>query len=275
MTSRTKKAVLDVTTVKKRDNMLPRSNLTTAGATTTYQVGPAILAGNTSATTTDNHPTALLWCATARDLTNNAGNANLRVNEAARTSSTPYMVGLRDDIEIQTSSGLPWQWRRICFTYKGTLPGSGVTTTFKPYEETSIGYTRLLNPVGGNRNGGPAYDLYFTIFAGQNTSDWFDPMVAKLDRTRISVKYDKTRTIAAGNESGMIRKYHHYHPMNHTLAYDDDESGENMSTSYLSVDSKIGMGDYYVLDLVRSRYGAATSDLMTFGPSTTLYWHEK
>jgi len=242
---------------------------------TTYGFNAAIIGAHAASDVSINHPKVMLWNATARDLTDNAGNANLRVNETARTSTTPYMVGLREIIEIQGPNGLPWQWRRICFTYKGQLPGAAATTTFRTFSETSSGFTRVVNQVSGDRNSGAVYDLFFVLFAGQNATDWNDPMVAKTDQTRITVKYDRTRTIQTSNESGFIRKYKHYHPMNQTLAYDDDESGEKMTTNFTSVDSKVGMGDYYVLDMIRSRYGADGGNSIVFNPSATLYWHEK
>lgn len=247
----------------------------TAAPTSTFLLQAAIVGGNTSTDVTVNHPKVMLWQPTALDLTNSAGYVQSRAVESARTSTTPFMVGLREVVEIQSGNGLPWQWRRICFTFKGTLPGSTSTATFKPYQETSSGMVRVVNTVSGDRNSGATYDLFRCIFAGQNASDWNDPMVAKLDQTRISVKYDKIRNLATGNEQGFIRKYRHFHAMGQTLAYDDDENGENMDTSYMSVDSKVGMGDYYVLDLVRSRFGAGTTDALVFNPSATLYWHEK
>lgn len=269
----TKKRILDITTVKKRDNMQSMSNATAPGVGA-FTNGPAFIPANTSNDLLVNTPVVMLWNATARDLTNNAGVLNPRSIETARTSTTPYMVGLREVVEVQTTTGLPWQWRRICFTYKGPLPGSASTSAYTPYREDSDGWKRICSSPAGDRNSGAQYDLFFTIFAGQNASDWNDPMVAKLDRTRITVKHDSIRTIAAGNESGMIRKYKFWHPMKHTLAYDDDESGQSMVTNATSVDSKVGMGDYYVLDLIRSRYNA-TAQSLVFNPSSTLYWHEK
>lgn len=253
------------------------TNMTVANGVpgTTYGFSAALIGAHAASDPSINHPKALLWCATARDLTDLSSVVNTRANEAARTSTTPFMVGLREVVEIQSANGLPWQWRRICFTFKGTLPGSASTTTFKSFVETSSGYGRVVNQVAGDRNSGATYDLFATVFAGQNASDWNDPMVAKLDQTRISVKYDKTRSLQTGNESGFIRKYRHFHPMGHTLAYDDDENGAGMTTSYNSVDSKVGMGDYYVLDLFRSRFGADGGNSLIFNPSATLYWHEK
>lgn len=63
--------------------------------------------------------------------------------------------------------------------------------------------------------------------------------------------------------------------MNKNLVYDDDESGEQEQGAYTSVDSKAGMGDYYVLDLVQSGTGGSTSDLFLITANSTLYWHEK
>lgn len=273
----TKKKILNVTTVKKRDNMQSYTNMLVANGVpgSTYSFQAALIGAHAATDVNINHPKAILWNATARDLTDFASVVNTRANEAARTASVPYMVGLREVVEIQSPNGLPWQWRRICFTYKGGLPGAVATSTFRTYTETSSGYGRVVNQVPGDRNSGATYDLYNTIFAGQNASDWNDPMVAKLDQTRISVKYDKTRKLETGNEAGFIRSFRHFHSMGHNLAYDDDENGAGMTTTYTSVDSKVGMGDYYILDLFRSRFGADGGNAIIFNPSATLYWHEK
>lgn len=271
-----RKAVLNASSVKKRDTMIATTNATASGPSTTYTNSPAIVTANNSSDTNNNHPVVFLWCATARDLTDLSGNAYAREVQSARTSTTPYMKGLSEKIEIQTTTGVPWQWRRICFTYKGPLPGSSQTTTFSLYRESNTGYGRMLNSPSGNRNQGAQYDLFYLLFRGQNSTDWMDPMTAKVDPTRVSLKYDKTVTIAAGNESGTIRKYNRYHAMEKTLVYDDDESGATMASNFLSTSGNQGMGDYYIVDLFRSRYGAnITTDFLVFGANATLYWHEK
>lgn len=63
--------------------------------------------------------------------------------------------------------------------------------------------------------------------------------------------------------------------MNKNLVYNDDEAGTSESTGYYSVDSKAGMGDYYVLDLMSGGQGATASDLLRLDLSSSLYWHEK
>lgn len=275
LSRRTRKAVLDTTSFKKRDTMIPVTNLTAAGPSNTYTNSPAIILSNQSSDTSVNHPTVLLWAATARDLTDSNSVANVRQAVSQRTATSCYMRGLGEAIEIQTNSGCPWQWRRICFTYKGALPGATAGTQFGVVRESNTGFGRVLNSVPGNRNAGQTYDLFYLIFRGQNASDWMDPMTAPTDPTRITVKYDKTVSVQAPNEDGCIRKYKRFHPMNTSLVYDDDESGQNMATTYYSTQGKAGMGDYYVVDLIRSRFAATASDQMLFGATATLYWHEK
>lgn len=263
-----------MTSVKKRDNMLTYTNSTVAsqsGSTTYDATVPAIITGGQG----NNGVAAFLWCATARDNTTSSANVKgTTFDTAARTSSTPYMVGLKEAIEIQNATGTPWQWRRICFTFKGPL-GLTINTGFAIATETSNGYVRVVNQVSGDSGGGQQYILFEKIFRGQNTADWNDPMTAKLDNNRITVKYDKTCSLASGNEDGFIRKYNRWHPMRKTLVFDDDELGGGMNARQLSTEGKAGMGDYYVLDLFRARLGATTSDQLSFRPEATLYWHEK
>nr|QCX29494.1 capsid protein [Plant associated genomovirus 13] len=273
-----KKRILNISSTKKRDNMLPYTNLTNAAPDggTTYVNAPAILTARTTGDPNVNSPQCLLWCATARDLTRlDNTTLNNRIMESARTATTCYMVGLKERIDIQVSSGLPWQWRRICFTIKATLPGSEESTSFYNHKETSAGYMRVVNSVQGDRNSGQMYSLFENLFAGQNASDWLDPMVAKTDQMRCTIKYDKTVTIASGNERGMVRAYNRWHPMKKNLVYNDDERGETITNADYSTSAKAGMGDYYVCDLFRNRIAGSTTDQLIFSPSATLYWHER
>lgn len=224
--------------------------------------------------------TILPWIATARDnsLVQGGSNAGTVFDDACRTSSTCYMRGLKENIEIQTSSGVPWQWRRICFTYKDAQEalGTGAGGISGLYE-SSNGFGRLAyNATSGSTADNLAVsNLRGLIFKGQLNNDWLDYFTAPLDNSRISVKMDKTRTIASGNTNGVLRKYQMWLPMNQNLVYDDDEVGQNKTPSYYSVGGKPGMGDYYVVDLFQPGKGASSSDLLSFSPQATLYWHER
>lgn len=238
---------------------------------TTYNNSAAVITGGLADTTA----ATFLWCSTARDNTTALnGSAGTKFSLAARTASACYMVGLSEKIEIQCNTGMPWQWRRICFTSKG---GSLVpqTTSFTSASETSGGYARMMNQIAGNPALNPQYLLYTIIMKGQVGTDWVDPITAPTDNSRVTIKYDKTITLSSGNEDGFIRTYKRWHPMGKTLVYDDDELGGGTNPGIYSVDGKAGMGDYYVVDIFRARQGSTASDQLSVRPQATLYWHEK
>lgn len=237
---------------------------------------PAVLRGNFSGPATgdnllDRTPYAFLWCATARGMTNSAASVG------GRTVLDPFMVGLRETIEIQVTSGVPWQWRRICFRTKRDMTAAlGNTANTGYYTPTSDGSARrTVSNLTGNRNTGEQYALYELLFQGQNDTDWVDPMVAKVDTTRMSIVSDTIKTLSSGNEAGIIRKFKRWYPMRKTLVYNGDESGSGVLSADFSTKDAPGMGDFYVVDLFRARYGAPASAVLTFSPQATLYWHEK
>jgi len=261
-----KKTILNVSSRKKRDVMAYYTNVKLENPQSpTYQNGPALLAGG------NTDPYAFIWCATARDNDVTTGNAGNIFDMATRTATTCFMRGLSEKIELQVTDGLPWQWRRICFTAKGLQLVLTESDTFKLSLETGNGYQRVVNEmIGDNLTGVESY-----IFKGKKSVDWYDQLVAPLDNGRVTVKYDKTITIASGNEQGCIRKYNRWMPMNHNLVYDDDEDGGGVDADHYSVQGKAGMGDYYIVDYFRPRAGSNTENHLSFSPQATLYWHEK
>lgn len=273
----TKKRILNITAQKKRDTMMCWTNSTSATQTgsSTFSSNAAIVIGGTA----DTNVSAFVWCATQRDNSiNSSGQLGTKFAQATRTSSSPYMVGLSEKLEIQCNTGMPWQWRRICFTMKGNplVPNSNTTGAFFANAvETTNGYMRVMNQVNGNPALNPMYGLLVPLFKGQVNSDWVDPMTAPTDNSRLTIKYDKTITLSSGNEDGFIRTYKRWHPMRKTLVYDDDESGGGETAASLSVEGKAGMGDYYVVDFFRARQGSAATDQLSIRPEATLYWHEK
>lgn len=223
-----------------------------------------------SATLTGGNPYVFLWVPTARDLSNSTGGANILINDSERTASSCYMRGLKERIRITTTDGMPWIWRRVCFTYRGNTISSLASSTNPTFAETAPGgFRRLITNWSGIN---PLQEL---MFKGRFNTDWVDPLTAPLDNTRIKVMYDKTINIAAGNEEGCVRVFNRWHAMNKTLLYDDEENGDGKLGSFYSVNNRQGMGDYYVVDFIYSRLGATTSSQMAFSPEATLYWHEK
>lgn len=249
--------------------MLGFSNTDPVGVSRTLAAGPLVVTGATGSVT--------LWNATARDLYT-AGNLNTIVDVAARTSTTCYMVGLSERLRIQTSSGLPWFWRRICFTIKGIFPpnsSSSPTNPEKYYTDSTIGISRTWLNLNINNSAGALGSIQNILFKGAQGKDWDDYLTAIVDNTRVTLKYDKTVTFKSGNANGTVSEKKLWHPMRSNLVYDDDENGDSELTSYVSTDAKAGMGDYLVLDLILPGRGGTASDLMEIKSTTSLYWHEK
>lgn len=266
-----KKRILNITSTKKRNGMLSWSNTASTGASATVAVNPAYVNGVGSG--------FFLWNATAQDLTHSGGADNTIAQTAARTSTSCFMRGLGEHIRIQTSSGLPWFWRRICFTSKGGIsPASTAdspTQTPRTYQDTTTGMVRLFFNVDVNNMPNTKNNLDGVIFKGAKGVDWNDFIVAPVDPARITVKYDRTRLLKSGNANGTIHEAKLWHPMNKNLVYDDDESGDLEASSYVSTQSKAGMGDFYVLDIISPGTGGTTSDALLMQSNATLYWHEK
>lgn len=238
---------------------------------------------NTGASAANSRTTGVIWCPTARDFTAaSAGPRGSIQDIATRTSTICYMRGISERIEVQTSSGAPWQWRRICFKYRGQLFGNSGTPSqsgnYATHIETSNGFQRLVLGFTDASTSSNLVENSLTslIFRGTpGTGDWFDYMTAPLDPTRIDVAYDKFTTISSGNTSGKVFRKKLWHPMNKNLVYDDDEAGGAENSYPYSMHGKQGMGDYYIVDFFRCGLGATSSDQLSFNPQSTLYWHEK
>jgi len=257
--------------------MMPVTNITTSGqsGSAAYLYQPAVINGGLPGPNPAQFP--MVWCATARDYEYTPGSGAGSVgNSATRTAQTCYMRGLKENIEIQISDGLPWQWRRICFTYRNLttiLPNSVVAgSAFQGRAKFTSGYARVMNLIPTSA----LVDAFEAIlFKGAKDQDWKDPMIAPVDTLRVDVKSDRTITIASGNEDGVIRKYSRWYPMNKNLVYADDEFGGGFNASEYSVSDKRGMGDYYICDYFAPRAGSSTSNQLRVSMNSTLYWHEK
>lgn len=223
--------------------------------------------------------TILLWIPTARDNTTQSGTGGIS-DTATRTSTTCFMKGLKETIEIQTNTGVAWQWRRICFTSKDPSAtfANALPNSYQGYTETSDGYVRQCQTLTTKNTTDAAQlnQLRNVLFRGALGIDWSDYNTAPIDTNRVSLKYDKTQIIRSGNDTGVLRRQSIWHPMNKNLVYDDDEVGGNNLDVVYSTGGKAGMGDYYVVDIFTAGASAtAGTDKLLFAPQATLYWHEK
>lgn len=250
----TRRRILNFTSKKKQDNMLVASISSTGTVTQAATTVPS-----TGVTAVQEY----VWCATARDRTTGSGgdpNAT-----SLREADLVFMRGLKERITVATDSAMSWRWRRICFTKKGPLGLSVI-----PALETSNGWQRGMYQLST----ADQVALNTSLFRGASGIDWSNPMIAKVDTQRVTIKSDVTRTLSSGNTLGKFFRFNHWYPMNHNLMYSNDEVGEGTSTDAFSTTGKAGMGDYYIVDLFQS-IGASVNDNLRFEPQATLYWHEK
>jgi len=214
-----------------------------------------------------------VWCPTARPAEDISGVKRSAIDKASRTSTDCYMRGVKEQILFETIGGASWSWRRICFTVKGDSVNLANTdpTTSEVARITSNGMMRLMTQDPTTFDA--ASDL---VFEGTFNQDWFSPIIAKTTGRKVTIHYDKLRTINGGNAKATARRFNIWHPMNKNLFYEDFESGGAMNPSMFAVEGPKGMGDYYIYDIFEANTGAvADTDVMQFTPQATLYWHEK
>lgn len=221
-----------------------------------------------------------LWCATARDLSLFSGSVGSVAQTPVRTASTCFMVGLAENIRFQTVNDCAWLWRRIVFKHRGPIfrtlaAGDTPVNPFIVNQETSVGHGRLFLNQAVNAMGNTSATQQAYLFKGSVNVDWRDLMTAPIDTLRVDRYSDVTTRISSGNSRGVIKSVKRWYPMGKNLTYNDDESGDVMTTNNFSVEDKQGMGDFYVYDIFQAAAGATSSDQLIVESTSTLYWHEK
>lgn len=283
-----KKAVLNTTSVKKRDNMISISNTSSLGNSTPtdYIRGNVYIRGGPAGVETGNGA-LFIWSPTARPINDNTNSENTR---AARDV---YHKGYVERTLLETNSGAPFFWRRIVveskdptsFTYDADSNiDPPPLVTYNPwYDNPNGGMARLWYNQFGNKSDPsdvrvrPALTSFYNeLFRGAANIDWWDTQTAKVDTDRFTLKYDRVRTIKSGNAEGAIVRTNFYLPLEGTMYYDHDETGGGTATqSYLATSAKKGMGNIYIIDIFEGGFSSDDTDLLRIIPESCAYWHER
>lgn len=252
----TRRKIMSMTSTKKRDTMAPANWDGTSWVPAAQNV---IGQGGTI--------NMFLFPATAR----NTVTTEATPSEARRSKKYTFARGFKEVVHMESSTNSPWEWRQIVFSMKG-LGHHVAVNDYVAYGGPGVGYMRGQRLV---LDGKMKQDVSTILFQGVKGLDWLTEMVAPINTSAVTLHRDRTRRIFSNNDVGSIRTYKDWTPLNKSLVYADNESGDQSDSSRWSVDTKPGMGDVFVVDLIRGAIGSLASDVLLWRSNVTYYWHEK
>lgn len=195
---------------------------------------------------------------------------------------------------MQTIESEPWQWRRIVFTLKPLWDVEIIDfTNYVAMTQEIGGIIPDTTPIpanpGGIQNGLIRYSrsleilpddqlgvVLQDIIQGSAGVDWSDAMIAPLNRSAVTVLSDRKRSIRSGNDSGTMRDFKTWIPLNATMSYQSDETGSFDVQGAFADGGANGLDNVYVLDLFRKMASASGIPARLRVTSTaTAYWHER
>lgn len=259
-----RRRVLNVTSVKKRDNMPCYTNIAGTSPPVTAALSPISIPASVGFT-------AYAYCPTARALASVVG-ANPKAVPTAtqfRNQEHIWAKGYKEVTNMFITGGTPWTWRRLVLKLNVSFLASVPLPITQFYTELSTGgMTRsslLLGPSDRNL-------LLGEIMDGAAANDWISAINAKIDTDRVIPISDRVMTINPGNTVGHNRLVKNWYPLNYTVKYHDDESGNNEFTDYFAGPTS---KDVLILDMFFPGTTPAAGDGITINHEGTFYWHER
>jgi len=269
----TSRSLVDKMSRKKRDIMQSAANATAnapADATLVGSQGPIILANGVK-----DGISLFAFCPTYKWLKpNNASYIS------QRTASSIWIKGFSETLSFIPNDGSTWIWRRYIIRQKDRYTSTAFLGNYGAESTSGAVTTRKWRNFAVAASS-PDYNTEYDRFQEQNylgvkTTDWSNQMNAKIDNTKFDVLYDRTTHIRSGNQAGAPRRIKRWHPMNYTIRYDDEENGQDVNVSPVSVTNKLGKGNCFIFDLFTcpAPINPQTSQL-AMGSNFGMYWHEK
>lgn len=241
--------ILNISSRKKQDTMLSTDPVGIPGG---YSGGSA----------------TFLFCPSfrerAEDVTGETEDAN-----GARTAESTYVRGIKEKIFVTINGGSPLRWRRIIYSTKDRA--SGVTSG--SYQAQIAGGIRV-RPMQV-QNPASVTALGLQIMTGNQGQDYLTLLSGKTDPHKVLVHHDSTRILNPENATGYAREHDFWTPINKTLIYDDNEFGEDETSSPWSTLGRLGLGNIFILDIFDIALTTTPATTFQFIPATTYYWHEK
>jgi hypothetical protein len=270
------KRILDLTSTKKHDTMMGLNVMQTPG---TVQVGVSL--GSTH--------NFMLWCPTAR-----ARGGQNNNSAAIRAQDDVYWKGISDHLHIESTTSDPWLWRRIIYTKKTNYALEEVNPSYYVAENMQMNLIPALTGSVPPNSGAVAAVYSYSrsleelpvanygiiserLFQGIRNIDYSSFSTAKVDKSQAHVLYDRTRRITSGNDSGVMRNYKQWIPLNKRMRYANLEEAalDSGDVGRFASDGTYGnwLDDVYILDYFEQ--SAAAPGSLNISGNATAFWHEK
>lgn len=251
----TAKAILNLTSVKKRDTMI-QGQVAGNGDVTTQPYFRIDMGANGY----------VAWCQNASY--RERGNS---LAAPVRNLRDIFLKGFSETVRFDTNSGNPVIVRRLVVSMptRIDLTGGVSMPNNQPTRVVKDGVHYI-----GIGNGPLNINLYETLFAGKQNTDWSDVITAKPDNRRMKVHQDKTLFIKSGNAAEAVRQYKFWDRINKKVQYDDEEQGNDVYTSGFTTTSTQGhqQNVYVVYIFFNPSNVALSADIYQ---QRTMYWHER
>jgi len=263
---RTRKRILNTTSTKKYDTMLTWSGVPDVTPTSGAVTIPAAEAV----------PQIFIWSPTMRLLSNSTKGT---VSYNIRTKSETFAVGCAERMSVIVDDSTPWIWRRICFSIYGADIWNVSGTYYPPwFAAAPTGYARYFQNLGGASVSSIQLalqnQLFKAIFRGQRSVDWSNPLMATTRKEGVRIWSDTTQRVESLSDNGTFRFHRRYHRLMKRLRYDDNETGDDVDSTFYSINDRASLGDFLIMDIFGCADNAADSNL-TINSDATYYWHEK
>nr|UBJ26162.1 capsid protein [Red panda feces-associated gemycircularvirus] len=266
----TRRSVLNLTSTKKSDVMLPTFTNYVNGAL--GSVGPV----------TYPSPSPLvpysvsLFCPTGRTPNSTTGSTY-----NTRNLSHTYAKGYLEKWRLTIVGNSSWTWRRIVFEVSVT--GMVNTLAATPYtnavrEDVANGFVRVVGDVA--LDAANLGRIQNTIFRGTVGIDWNDPLTAMIDNQVVKVHSDRTRILnpriatTGTNVPAYTIQGKSYIRLNKSFDYFDDEDGGGGQIHSPFAAPRSTLKDVMILDYFAAASSNAANSLV-FNPEGKYYWHER
>lgn len=244
-----RRAILNITSTKKQDNMLSTNPSGLPGG---YSGGSA----------------TFLFCPSFRqravDVSGETEDAT-----AARLTQSTYVRGIKEKIYVTTAGGSPVRWRRIVYETKNRA----TNITAGSYQATLPADVRV-RPMQV-QTPGSILAIAGHVMAGVIGTDYLSLINGKPDPNKVRVYRDNTYTLNPGNATGHAKEHTFWTGINGTLTYADNEAGNDEVSSPWAEEGRMGLGNIFILDIFDIAITTTPPTEVSFVPQTTYYWHER